>query len=119
MIWKLYMTGVLAALFECDSECVDVTDTEGWVTPAPADPSLEELVGSWLSESQLIACGLKISRDRWDYNGITGLQTRYCDAIDQSLTENAQTDGFSEEGAEELKCDSGYFIDGLRAKFQE
>ena len=39
--------------------------------------------------------------------------------LDPSNTEMFETEGFSSDSAEELECDSGYYIDGISAKFQE
>ena len=112
-----YLPGVLAILFECDSECVEVQDTFGWISAAPCDPNLETLVETQVSESSLIACGISVSRDKWEFNGITGVALKYCDVIDESVIETFQTDGFLSSESEELLCESGSFIDGIKAKF--
>ena len=66
-----------------------------------------------------MACGMSLSKNLWDLNGITGVQIKYCDVLDPSNTETFETEGFSSGSAEELECDPGYYIDGISAKFQE
>ena len=62
---------------------------------------------------------MSLSKDLWAYNGITGVQVKYCDVLDGSVKDTEDTVGFSSSSNEELTCDPGYFIDGVQAKFQE
>lgn len=100
----MLLNGALATFYECETECIEIEDTLGWVTPVPADPSLDGLLSSQIHESTLLACGMSVSRDRWEFNGITGIQVKYCNALDYQQTETFETLDFSKEQAEEVNC---------------
>ena len=103
----LFINWVASTLFECENSCIEIEDSLGWITPAPHDLALDSQLETQTSESNLLACGVSLSKNLWDQSGITGAQIKYCDVFDPSITETFETEKYSSDSAENLECDSG------------
>ena len=103
----LFINEVASTLYECATSCFEIEDSLGWITPAPHDLALDSQLETQTSESNLLACGVSLSKNLWDQSGITGAQIKYCDVFDPSITETFETEKYSSDSAENLECDSG------------
>ena len=63
-------------------------------------------------------CGLRLEENSWDKIGFTHAQAIFCNLDDWSTQSTASTSDFV-TNEKELMCDSGDFVSGVQASFDD